>query len=50
MKVGDLVLFASDKTIGVIVEIRRNGDCCCLFDGQVYLCAQQSLEVIDESR
>ncbi len=50
MKVGDLVLFANDKSIGVVVEIRRNGDCCCLFDGQIYLCAQQSLEVINESR
>ena len=50
MNIGDLVLFANDPTIGVIVEMRSNGDVCCLFDGQIYLCAQQSLEVIDESR
>ena len=50
MKVGDLVLFADDPTIGVIVEMRSNGDCCCLFKGQIYLCAPQSLEVIDENR
>jgi hypothetical protein len=53
MKVGDLVLFANDSTIGVIVEIRSNGsemDCCCLFNGEIYLCASHSLEVINESR
>ena len=50
MKVGDIVLFANDPTIGVIVEMRSNGDVCCLFDGQIYLCAQQSLEVLDEHR
>jgi hypothetical protein len=50
MQVGDLVLFANDPTIGVIVETRSNGDCCCLFNGQIYLCAQQSLEVINASR
>ena len=51
MKVGDLVLFADDPTIGVIVEIRcPNGDCCCLFNGEIYLCASSSLEVINASR
>ena len=52
MKVGDLVLFANDPTIGVIVEIRSNGsemDCCCLFNGEIYLCASHSLEVINGS-
>ena len=50
MKVGDLVLFADDPTIGVIVEVRSNGDCCCLFNGEIYLCVQHSLEVINGSR
>ena len=51
MQVGDLVLFADDPTIGVIVEIRcPSGDCCCLFNGEIYLCASSSLEVINESR
>ncbi len=50
MKVGDMVLFADDPTIGVIVEMRSNGDCCVLFNGQIYLCAQQSLEVINGNR
>jgi hypothetical protein len=50
MEVGDLVLFASDKTIGVVVEVRKNSDVVCLFEGQIYLVAQQSLEVIDEGR
>ena len=50
MKVGDLVLFANDPTVGVIVEIRSNGDCCCLFNNEIYLCVQHSLEVINESR
>ena len=48
MKVGDLVLFANDPTIGVLVEIRRNGDCCVMFNNEIYLCDQQSLEVICE--
>ena len=46
MKIGDLVYFGFDRTVGVVVEIRENGDCTCLFDGQIYLCAQRSLEVI----
>jgi len=50
MKVGDLVLFADDPTIGVIVEMRSNGDCCCLFNGEIYLCVSHSLEVINGSR
>ena len=53
MKVGDLVLFANDPTIGVIVEIRSNGselDCCVLFNGEIYLCVAHSLEVINECR
>ena len=50
MKVGDLVLFANDPTLGVIVEMRSNGDCCVLFDGQIYLCAPSGLEVINGSR
>ena len=53
MKVGDLVLFANDPTIGVIVEIRSNGselDCCVLFNGEIYLCVAHSLEVINGSR
>ena len=50
MKVGDLVLFADDPTIGVIVEMRSNGDCCVLFNGQIYLCAPSGLEVINGNR
>ena len=50
MKVGDLVYYDYDKSVGVVVEVRENGDCCCVFDGIIYLCAQQSLEVLDESR
>ncbi len=50
MKVGDLVLFANDPTIGVIVETRSNGDYCCLFNGEIYLCAPSSLEVINGNR
>ena len=50
MEVGDLVLFGDDPTIGVIVEMRSNGDCSCLFDGQIYLCAPSGLEVINGSR
>ena len=50
MKVGDIVLFANDPTIGVIVDIRKNGDCCCLFNEEIYLCDRQSLEVINGSR
>ena len=50
MKVGDLVLFALDKSIGVVVEVKKNTDCRVVFNGEIYLCAQQSLEVINESR
>ena len=50
MKVGDLVLFADDPTIGVIVEMRSNEDCCIMFNGEIYLCPQSSLEVINASR
>ena len=50
MNIGDLVLFANDPTIGVIVEIRRNGDCCVMFNNEIYLCPLTSLEVINASR
>ena len=50
MNVGDLVYYAFDKSVGFVVEVRENGDCRCIFDGIIYLCAQQSLEVIDENR
>ena len=50
MKVGDLVLFANDPTIGVIVEMRSNGDCCAMFSNEIYLIPQSSLEVINGSR
>ena len=50
MKVGDLVYYGYDKSIGVVVEVKENGDCRCVFNGTIYLCAQQSLEVINESR
>ena len=51
MEVGDLVLFADDTNfIGVIVEMRSNGDCLCFFNGEIYLCVQHSVEVINESR
>ena len=50
MQVGDLVLFSNDPTIGVIVEMRSNGDCCVLFNGQIYLCAPSGLEVINGNR
>ena len=46
MNVGDLVYYAYDKSVGVVVEVKENGDCRCVFDGIIYLCAQQSLEVI----
>tara|TARA_R100000149_G_C5727588_1_gene47991 strand:+ start:78 stop:239 length:162 start_codon:yes stop_codon:yes gene_type:complete len=50
MEVGDLVLFSNDPTVGVIVEMRSNGDCCVLFNGQIYLCAPSGLEVINANR
>ena len=46
MKIGDLVYYAYDKSVGVVVEVKKNGDCRCVFNGEIYLCAQQSLEVI----
>ena len=50
MEVGDLVLYALDKSIGVVIEVKKNTDCRVIFDGEIYLVAQQSLEVINESR
>ena len=52
MQIGDLVCFGSDRTVGIILDIRKNGDCCCLFNGyeEIFLCDPSSLEVISESR
>jgi hypothetical protein len=50
MKIGDLVYFGYDKTVGVVLEVKENGDCRVLFGGQIYLCVQHSLEVINASR
>ena len=46
MKIGDLVYYAYDKSVGFVVEVKENGDCRCVLNGTIYLCAQQSLEVI----
>lgn len=46
MQVGDLVYYGYDKSVGIVIEVRKNGDCRCIFNGEVYLCVQQSLEVI----
>ena len=50
MKVGDLVYYGYDKSVGVVVEVKENGDCRCVFDGEIYLCVQTSLEVIYGNR
>lgn len=46
MKVGDLVYYGYDKSVGIVIEVRKNGDCRCIFNGEIYLCVQHSLEVI----
>ena len=46
MKVGDLVYYDYDKSVGIVIEVRKNGDCRRIFNGEIYLCVQHSLEVI----
>jgi len=50
MQVGDMVCYDYDKSIGIVIEVKENGDCRCLFSGKIYLCVQHSLEVINENR
>ena len=46
MRVGDLVLFVPDRSIGIVVEVAKNTDCRCLFDGEIFICAQSQLELL----
>ena len=49
MKVGDLVMWKTDGCVGIIIQIRDNGDCRVRFwgiDNDVFLVNQSGFEVI----
>ena len=50
MKVGDLVMWMEDETIGIITKVRHNGDCYVQFATALFLVNPTGLEVINASR
>ena len=48
MRVGDLVMWKDDETIGVLTGIRPNGDCYVQFASGIFLVNPTGLELLHE--
>ena len=46
MKIGDLVMWTDDETIGVVTGVRKNGDCYVQFARGIFLVNPSGLEVL----